>query len=57
MKKVKRSTFIKGVALATVGLPIAIRSCTSQNFAQSHQGPNLITNKKFEWKLVTTWPP
>ena len=58
MKKVNRKTFIKGVALTTIGLPIAIRSCSSQNFAQdSNQSPHLITNKKFEWKMVTTWPP
>ncbi len=57
MKKLNRKTFIKGIALATVGLPIAIRSCSSQNFAQTNQGPNIITNKKFEWKMVTTWPP
>ncbi len=57
MKKVNRKTFLKGVALTTIGLPIAIRSCSSQNFAQNAEGPNLITNKKFEWKMVTTWPP
>ena len=57
-KKLNRKSFIKGVAIATIGLPIAIRTLGSQNFAENaNQSPHLITNKKFEWKLVTTWPP
>lgn len=56
MKKFSRKTFFKGLALGTVSLPFAIRSCGGQNFAQDHSA-NIINRKKYKWKMVTTWPP
>lgn len=56
MKKLSRKTFFKGLALGTISLPFAIRSCGGQNLAQA-TSPNIITQKKYKWKMVTTWPP
>ena len=53
-----RKDFFKGIAIGTISLPFVIRSCGNENLAQkSAAGPNIITNKKYKWKLVTTWPP
>ncbi len=57
MKPLSRKNFIKGVALGTISLPFVIRSCGADNFAQQSSSPNVITNKKYQWKMVTTWPP
>jgi TRAP-type mannitol/chloroaromatic compound transport system substrate-binding protein len=56
-KRLNRKNFLKGIALGTLSLPVLIRSCASENFAQQQSGPNIITNKKYQWKMVTTWPP
>ncbi len=56
--KLKRKDFFKAIALGTISLPFAIRSCGGQQIAQQQSdGPHLITDKKYQWKLVTTWPP
>lgn len=54
-----RKNFLKGLALGTISLPFLIRGCGPENYAQSnkHSNPNIITDKKFRWKMVTTWPP
>lgn len=59
MKKFSRKNFLKGLALGTISLPFMIKGCGPENLAQSsHQsGPNIITGKKYQWKMVTTWPP
>ncbi len=56
MKKVSRKNFFKGLALGTISLPFAIRSCGSQNIAQNNT-PNILTKKRYKWKMTTTWPP
>ncbi|MFK7806814.1 MAG: TRAP transporter substrate-binding protein [Saprospiraceae bacterium] len=55
--KFNRKTFFKTIALGTISLPFAIRSCGGQHYAQQTSGPNIITDKKYQWKMVTTWPP
>ena len=58
MAKLTRKNFLKGAALGTISLPFLIRGCGPTNIAQNtSSGPNIITDKKFQWKLVTTWPP
>ena len=58
MAKLTRKNFLKGAALGTISLPFLIRGCGPTNIAQNTaSGPNIITDKKFQWKLVTTWPP
>lgn len=56
-KKWNRKDFFKGLALGTIGLPIAIRAFGPKVDAQSADSPNIITNRKYQWKMVTTWPP
>ncbi len=57
MRKFTRKDFFKGIALGTISLPIMIRSCAGENFAQQQTSANIITQKKYKWKMVTTWPP
>ena len=54
-----RRRFFQGIALGTIGLPFAIRSFSPNGYAQDNNSssPNIITRKKYEWNLVTTWPP
>ncbi len=50
----KRKDFLKaGVIVGSVGALTA--SCKPKT--QNVEAPNIITNKKFKWKMVTTWPP
>jgi len=55
--KSTRKNFIKGLAIGTITLPFALKTCSSENFAQGDSGPNVISGKKYKWKMVTTWPP
>jgi len=57
----KRKDFIKTSLLtAATGL---IAACTTDGPGtigggeEVSTGPNIITNKKYRWKMVTTWPP
>ena len=55
--KITRKDFFKGIAIGTISLPIFLRSCAGENFAQNNDSANIITGKKYQWKMVTTWPP
>ena len=56
--KISRKGFFKGLALGTISLPLFLRSLMSENIAQNQQGgPNVISGKVYNWKMVTTWPP
>lgn len=56
--KLSRKTFFKGLALGTISLPLFLRSILDKNMAQDSQGgPNVISGKRYNWKMVTTWPP
>ncbi len=54
--KLTRKSFFKGAALGIISLPFVIKTCGAQNTAQN-SGPNIISGKKYKWKMVTTWPP
>jgi TRAP-type mannitol/chloroaromatic compound transport system substrate-binding protein len=54
MKKLDRKHFIKSASLAAVAGSTFISGCMKEN---NQGGPNINTNEKFDWKLVTTWPP
>jgi len=47
-----RKKFIGSAGLAGLGLLAACKGKTA-----STDAPAVITNKKFRWKMVTTWPP
>jgi TRAP-type mannitol/chloroaromatic compound transport system substrate-binding protein len=57
MKKISRKNFFKGVAIGTISLPFIVRSCGGGQFAQTNSIPGIISEKKYRWKMVTTWPP
>ncbi|MCG8328394.1 MAG: TRAP transporter substrate-binding protein [Chitinophagales bacterium] len=57
--KLTRKNFFKGLALGTISLPFAIRALGGKSEAQDNDSdsPNIITARKYRWKMVTTWPP
>lgn len=50
----RRKDFLKGLALGTISLPIALRSCLGENQAQ--QNAARVSGERYDWKMVTTWP-
>lgn len=57
--KLTRKNFFKGIAVGTISLPLVIRGLMGTNHAQNggQAGPNIISDRRYEWKMVTTWPP
>lgn len=56
--KLTRKDFFKGLALATISAPVVIKTLGGANEAiAQNEGPNIITSKKYKWKMVSTWPP
>lgn len=55
--KIDRKTFVKGLALGTISLPVFLRGCLNENFAQKDSLPGSLSNERYKWKMVTTWPP
>lgn len=55
-KHMKRTSFLKGIALGTVSLPIAIRALAGKKLTKTSSAKALDA-QQYEWKLVTTWPP
>jgi len=54
--KVSRKAFLRQSAIAGVaGLTASLVSCKQTDAAVPQA--NIITNKKYRWKCVTTWPP
>ena len=52
----KRKDFIKkGLVAATAGTAL-LTGCKTEEVAETG-APNIITNKKYKWRMVTTWPP
>ena len=54
----KRKDFLK-IGIGTLGAATIAAGCVpedNQSFTTS-DGPNIITNRKYKWKMVTTWPP
>ncbi len=56
---ISRKDFFKGLAIGTISLPVALRAFLGKNFAQNGQNGSVasISGQRFEWKMVTTWPP
>ncbi len=53
----KRKDFFKGLAIGAIATPVAIRALTGSSLAQNNASANIITDRKYRWKMVTTWPP
>jgi TRAP-type mannitol/chloroaromatic compound transport system substrate-binding protein len=56
MKKINRKKFFTAIAAGTISLPFLIRMGGKPS-AQTNSGPNIISGKKYQWRMVTTWPP
>ncbi len=54
-KKIDRKKFISTLGLGAVALSTGLSACQSGD--KPIETPNIITNKSYRWKLVTTWPP
>lgn len=54
--KLKRKDFIIGLAAGTLSLPLILRGLMGKSNAQG-EGPSVATGKRYQWKMVTTWPP
>jgi len=54
-KTINRKNFIKSAVLSGLGASL-LTSCGSKENSVII-APNLITSKKYKWKMVTTWPP
>jgi len=57
--KLTRKDFFKGLALGTISLPVVIRGLMGTNQAQNDSGEaaQILSGKRYEWTMVTTWPP
>ena len=53
----KRRDFLKKGLFASAGLATAGVASACQKDNSATKDVNLITNKKFKWKMLTTWPP
>ena len=50
----KRKEFLTKAAITTVGSGLILNSCRNGDEASA---PNIQSQKKYRWKMVTTWPP
>ncbi len=53
---ITRKNFFKGLAIGTIAAPFVIRSVVGKTNAQQ-QSSGIISDRKYRWKMVTTWPP
>ncbi len=51
----KRKEFLKKGSIAALSSAVLVNAC--QNNPSKAEAPNIISNKKYKWKMVTTWPP
>ena len=55
MKNIDRKNFLKTAAISTAAISTGlIPGCTSE---KNNKSAAVISTKKYEWKMVTTWPP
>ncbi len=54
-KTINRKKFIKTAVISGLGASL-LTSCGATEKSDI-TAPNLITSKKYKWKMVTTWPP
>jgi TRAP-type mannitol/chloroaromatic compound transport system substrate-binding protein len=55
-KKIDRKQFLKTAAVAGIGASL-FSACSSDKTSDEISAPNIISNKTYKWKMVTTWPP
>lgn len=50
-----RRKLLQGIAAGTIALPVALRFLGGKGQAQSRKAT--VSGQRFDWKMVTTWPP
>lgn len=55
--KLSRSTFFKALAWGALSLPLAVKLAGKGQDEADSSSPNIITKRKYRWKMATTWPP
>jgi TRAP-type mannitol/chloroaromatic compound transport system substrate-binding protein len=53
----KRKEFLRNGVIASAAGVSLLAGCNAENSKSDIPVPNIITNKKIKWKMVTTWPP
>ena len=53
---ISRKTLLKTLALGTVSLPVVLRTILGSERSAAQNGP-AVSGRRYEWKMVTTWPP
>ena len=53
----KRKEFLKKGLLAGAAGAALVGACNPSKSTSVTEAPNIITGKKYRWKMVTTWPP
>ena len=56
MRKINRKKFLQSAAALTAG-SMLLPGCNPGEEQKGSDGPAIITNQKFRWYMVTTWPP
>lgn len=61
MKEQSRRNFLKtsikaGAASLAIGTPLLATGCQNPSPSET-DAPNIVSSKKFQWKMLTTWPP
>ena len=57
MSKLSRKRFFQGLAAGTISLPFILKGISGNSFAQKQKNSGLMSAEKYQWKMVTTWPP
>lgn len=52
---ISRKDFFKGLAFGTIALPFGLRALLGK--AQNTSASGFLSNERYDWKMVTTWPP
>ncbi|MEM9836296.1 MAG: TRAP transporter substrate-binding protein [Bacteroidota bacterium] len=52
-----RKKFLQGLAGVAIGLPVALRLLLGEMEAQGDEDIQVAPGKRYNWKMVTTWPP
>lgn len=55
MSDISRKSFLQKSLVGTAGLALLGSGCAAEESSQS--GPAIQSQKKYRWKMVTTWPP
>ncbi len=56
MKKISRKKFLVKSSVALGASTLLLNGCKDEG-QKNISAPNIITNKKYRWRMVTTWPP